>query len=101
MCTSIQLPSMNTNKDTDKIRGRLKAIKGQLGLVISMVQNKKDYFSIIQQSKAVNGGLKKLNCRILQHHLKQHTFKEMNELEQQEDFRKLMEVIKKYKSCKS
>jgi len=101
MCTSIQLPSMSADKDTDKIRGRLKAIKGQLGLVIDMVENKKDYFSIMQQSKAVNGGLKKLNCRILQYHLKRHVFKEMNEEEQKEDFMKLMEVIKKYKSCES
>jgi len=87
--------------DINKILSRLKAIKGQLGLVISMVENKRDYFSVMQQSMAVNGGLKKLNCRILQYHLKNHAFKDTNAEEQMLDFERLMEVVKKHQSCKS
>lgn len=87
--------------DKNKIKNRLMAIKGQLQLVISMVENKRDYFSVMQQSMAVNGGLKKLNCRILQYHLKNHAFKSSSTEEQRKDFERLMEVIKKYQSCKS
>ena len=86
--------------DTNKILSRVKAIKGQLELVISMVENKRDYFSVMQQSKAVNGGLKKLNCHILQYHLRNHMFKGASVGEQKRDFKRLMDVFKKYQSCK-
>jgi DNA-binding FrmR family transcriptional regulator len=87
--------------DTNKILSRVRAIKGQLELVISMVENKKDYFAVMQQSKAVNGGLKKLNCRILQYHLKNHMFKGTSTEVQKKDLKQLMDVFKKYQSCKS
>ena len=82
--------------DKNKIQNRLRAIKGQLQLVINMIENKRDYFSVMQQSMAVNGGLKKLNCRILQYHLKNHTFKTSNIEDQKLDFGRLMRIIKKY-----
>lgn len=85
----------------ERALSRLKAIKGQLQLVINMVENERDYFSVMQQSMAVNGGLKKLNCRILQYHLKNHVFKSSSPEEQKKDFEHLMKVIKKYQSCKS
>ena len=87
--------------DKNKILKRLKAIKGQLQLVITMTENNRDYFSLMQQSMAVKGGLKKLNCHILQYHLKKHAFKGFNPEEQRNDFEHLMKVIKKYQSCKS
>lgn len=87
--------------DINKILSRLKAIKGQLGLVISMVENKRDYSSVMQQSMAVNGGLKKLNCRILQYHLQNHMFKGTSTEVQKKDLKQLMDVFKKYQSCKS
>ena len=83
------------------MQSRLKAVKGQLQLVIHMVENKRDYFSVMQQSMAVNGGIKKLNCRILQFHLNNHTFKRTNEDEQKQDLKKIMQVFKKCRSYKS
>lgn len=87
--------------DKNKILKRLKAIRGQLQLVITMTENKRDYFSLMQQSMAVKGGLKKLNCHILLYHLKSHAFKGSSPEEQKKDFEHLMRVIKKYQSCKS
>ncbi len=86
--------------DKNKLLSRIRAISGQLQLVINMVENKRDYFSVMQQSMAVNGGLKKLNCRILQYHLKSHMFNGTNRDEQKQDFKKLMQVIEKYQSYK-
>ena len=86
--------------DKNKILNRLKAINGQLQLVINMVENKRDYFSVMQQSMAVNGGLKKLNYRILQFHLYNHTFKRTNEDEQKQDLNKIMQIFKKCRSYK-
>jgi DNA-binding FrmR family transcriptional regulator len=81
---------MNENK----IKNRLKAIIVQLQLVINAVENNRYCFYVVQQSMAVNGGLKKLNCRILQYHFKKLAFKNFDRDEQRKDFERLTGVIK-------
>jgi DNA-binding FrmR family transcriptional regulator len=58
-----------------------------------MIENKKDYFAVMQQSKAVQGGLEKLNKRILMNHINNHTFNKTTPGTQKNDLEKIKKIV--------
>lgn len=88
---------MMNEKTIKKTKNRLKKIEGQIRGVMKMIEDKKYCIDIFQQISAICGGLKGINCIILENHLNTCVRTAIESGNEREIKRKIKEIVEIYR----